>query len=46
MIDGDKESIDETEMIEENDVIDDVFENPNEILSSKECLARVFTCGR
>jgi hypothetical protein len=41
LIDGDKESIDDTEMIEDMDARDDVFEDPDEIWSSKEFRARV-----
>jgi hypothetical protein len=41
MIDGDKESIDDTEMIEDINVTDNVFEDPDEIWSSKGWLARV-----
>jgi hypothetical protein len=41
MIDGGKESIDDTEIIEDVDATDDVFEDPDEIWSSQECLTRV-----
>jgi hypothetical protein len=41
MIDSDKESIDDTEMNEDVDATDDAFEDPVEIWSSQECLARV-----